>query len=145
MTAEQFDVNLASTPVPINIIFLDIDGVLNSTLVSSSSDRGLDLQCFERLLMLIAKTNARVVLSPSWRLLPKLKAELGAHFIHGGLDLALLVGQTPERRDGPRAAEIAEWVGEHQEQVASWVVLDDIYMDPEITPAIAGTVLCCTL
>lgn len=141
MAEEQFAVNLAATTPPINLIFLDIDGVLNSTLTSSSSSSdGLDVDCLARLLTIIKEANAFLVLSTSWRLLPALKAELGAHFLNGKVDLSLLVGQTPERPDCPRAAEIVEWVGDHTGQIGSWVVLDDIWMDGKTTPAIAGTV-----
>jgi len=113
-----------------------VDGVLNSTHPPFTG--GLDPQCLGRFAALVSQSKAKIVLSTSWRLLPKLKAELGAHLAGAGLDLGLLVGQTPERVGSPRSAEIVEWVTAHEAQVASWVVLDDIFMDPVRSPAVAG-------
>lgn len=141
MALPHFAANLAAAAVDrggsIRIIFLDVDGVLNSTTPSFTGPT-LDPICLERLAGLIEQTGAKIVLSTSWRLLPKLMTELGDLLADGGVSLSHIVGQTAERRGGPRSAEIIEWVVEHTAQVSSWVALDDLWMDPEVTPAIAG-------
>jgi hypothetical protein len=136
MTPTDFLANLTAATAagtPIDVIFLDVDGVLLPTQPKSLL---LDPECLRRFLGLVRQSKAKIVLSTSWRLVPVLRAELCTYLAAAGLDLALLVGQTPDllREKGTRvsrADEVAVWVAGHLVQVASWVIVDDVFMDPQ--------------
>lgn len=88
---------------PQKIIFLDIDGVLNSRdwyFHSYGSDHEKDLQadprCIERLRTIVENTGARIVLSSSWRMFAdynKSLKELAEYPIDD--DLMKITGVTP--------------------------------------------------
>ena len=55
------------------IIFLDIDGVLNSETYDKNRTAGaIDPECAKRLNRIIKETNADIVISSSWKLSPSL-------------------------------------------------------------------------
>lgn len=112
------------------VLFLDIDGVLNSveTMRSGRWNAGtetLDPENVERLDRLIQLTGAVVVVSSTWRktrplgtittLLEKagLSSESASRFI----------GTTPELPSAYRGAEIQEWLGNIPSE--NFVILDD--------------------
>ena len=112
------------------LIFLDIDGVLNSQEfwarhVAAGGRGGLDgidELAVRRLNTLVATSGARVIVSSYWRFygVPTLQILLdqkGASF--------LLAGHTTYRRGMSRGAEIAEFLNTYQTPVASFVILDD--------------------
>jgi len=96
------------------VIFLDIDGVLNSREYDAKcSITGGDLtapspKLVVRLLGVVQETGAQLVVTSTWRFFPDYVEALMA----AGLPI---VGATP-RGDafGTRAAEIAGWIVEHQ-------------------------------
>lgn len=117
------------------IIFLDIDGVLNSgTYFANCAYEGMhlyryfDKEKMELLVKIIEETQAKVVLSSSWRsdldenLYPiredgeRLLAVLAAH----GIELYSKTG----RRMQERSDEIRGWLKEHPE-TTHFVILDD--------------------
>lgn len=123
------------------IVFLDMDGVLNShafdvarNLADPNHEQRpfnrkeaqswasmIDTTAVKRLNKILAETGAQIVISSSWR---------HAHSVvrmQKILTLAGMVGsvvdQTPVM-EGPRSHEIASWLGAHSE-VRRFVILDD--------------------
>lgn len=119
------------------VIFLDIDGVLNSEMyeasrTENSTDGYIDMSRVKLLADIINVTDAKIVLSSSWRLDWDKSSELcgeDGKYINQCLakyDLAVM-DKTPfisfftERR-----MEILTWLSNHRSDVESFVVLDDI-------------------
>lgn len=140
------------------IIFLDIDGVLNhcdtrSPPPTPTEPRPLPIapECVARLNQLIAETGAKIVISSSWRLYVPWQ-DLGPALARHGL-IAEVVGATPDlvndtvwlerwhlRTGAPftyesleRGWEIREWLAAHPE-VTSFVILDDCSDMAELKP-----------
>jgi hypothetical protein len=134
------------------VIFLDIDGVLNSERFNRKLEeqhrqlghhevcecfkltRQIDREAITRLNRLVAETDAKIVVSSSWRTLldpPELYRVLGEH----GL-VAEIIGETPDGYDDEmraiyefpdrvfRGHEIDFWLKKHPE-VDRFVILDD--------------------
>ena len=105
------------------IIFLDVDGVLNSEQDRFSwtieSDKHLIL-----LACIIRRTDAKIVVSSSWRncsLLDTLKERLN--------DFSMSVFDvTGYNENGIRGLEIKEWLDNHN-GIESFVILDDEVFD----------------
>src|SRR3954469_2921313 len=102
-----------------NVIFLDIDGVLNST--STPNPRKfpyiVDRELVGRFQALVRKTAATVVLSSTWRVDPigRLAAK---HFEVPFSDCC------PDMPDAHRCDEMLCWLRQHP-QATRYVVLDD--------------------
>jgi len=117
------------------IVFLDFDGVLNSTAYTLTLDHekyknmstewwayGLDDKAVARLNTLVDRTGAKVVISSSWRMgFPTVA-------LQRMLDIrgfnSVLYGQTPYSAGVERWEEIEVWLKGHPE-VTSYVILDD--------------------
>jgi hypothetical protein len=134
------------------IVFLDIDGVLNSAdsrrrVVLGTTDpkipnaRLLDPQAIALLNSILARTEADVVLSSSWRYyvsVPKMQKMLEYHGFRGRLlartpivaELPMYRGNTAAelvqigQGSHERGIEIQQWLDE-QGPVQSYVILDD--------------------
>jgi len=128
------------------IIFLDIDGVIN-TIKSVSNPRvqpegftanlygvsKLDPDCVARLNKITNATGAKMVISSSWRILFD-DVELLAKYLHSEGVTGEIIGKTPrfaksyirgEMTYG-RGLEIQEWLSEQPVgEVESFVILDD--------------------
>ena len=137
------------------IIFLDFDGVLNSSSYSASlSDAGkptkdenghelFDPETAKRLNRIVDETEAKVVISSSWRYLglTALKEMWRKRGLHGQL-----IGMTSMHAvdeyimehglnwlekgtitGSPRAVEIEAWLHEH-DHIDNYVILDDMPM-----------------
>ena len=113
------------------IIFLDIDGVLNSVAYDRSrtaDDGNIDESRLVLLRELVEQTGARLVLTSSWRshwdpLGEKTDAvgkELEAVFTRKGLQLFYRTSLTVKER----AAGILAWLAQHD--VAAYVIIDDL-------------------
>jgi hypothetical protein len=102
-------------PVSMKVIFLDIDGVLNSD--STPNPRTfpyiIDDQLLARFKELVRRTGAKVVLSSTWRVDPI--GILAAKYYEVPFD---------DRPGAPRCEEIQAWLRQHQE-VTRYVALDD--------------------
>ena len=123
------------------IIFLDVDGVLNSveTRLEKSTGAGWDRPyptLLDNLQNVVEESKAKVVVSSTWRLEPdkmeELMAFLTARNIH-------VLGQTGDFScgRGDRVDEIFDWLSSnrHNTQV-SWVTIDDLNllaMNPKLT------------
>lgn len=125
-----------------NIIFLDVDGVLNSidhakkvyeeTLRAHSGyEYPFDPECLERLQKLVEKTDARIVITSTWR-----KTEEGKRVLQNILeqyDLAnRVIGYTPILNK-KRGEEIKSFL-ETLNVEASYIILDDDDDMEELTP-----------
>lgn len=116
----------------VKVIFLDIDGVLNNleslrfprVRVESSqhSYSAAHPSCIKALNQIIAATEARIVISSTWRGIGL--AVLFEIFHQWGVR-GMTVGYTPLwDRSNERGDEIASWLSGHPE-VESFVILDD--------------------
>lgn len=113
-----------------NIIFLDIDGVLNSDKYFDSIDNkecmnlvdrlmlDIDMSKVKILLEVINKTNAKVVITSSWRRM-KLYPYIKERLISMGLPV---VGETPFI-EGRRGEEIKSYLLENR--VSNYCIIDD--------------------
>lgn len=115
-------------------IFLDVDGVLNSENTYKSfdkrtSDSLLDLYMILRLKKIVAATDAKIILSSSWRLSSKsmddLCYELDKYDLH-------ISGVTPDNFS-TRANQIKEWLDKHHPpyECCAIVILDDDWMEDD--------------
>ena len=127
---------------PSRVLFLDIDGVLNSHRTAIGlggiphdfDAAGLalfDLAAVGMLRGLCEAGNVSVVLSSSWRIVHDFR-ELGA-----ALRLPI-IDQTP-RLVGNRGKEIAAWLAKHPEVQRFAIVDDDSDMEPEQRPFFVQT------
>jgi HAD domain in Swiss Army Knife RNA repair proteins len=101
------------------IIFLDIDGVLNSDKTPNPRKFPyiVDKKLLRRLKKLLKRTNAKVVLSSSWRCDPVglLAAKYwGVPFI----DVC------PDKPRSPRGKEMLEWLADHP-KATRFAIIDD--------------------
>ncbi len=116
------------------IIFLDIDGVLNSRRYDAerSAEQGnIDETRLALLKRLVDATEAKLVLISSWRkhwdrdtaLCDEIGLELNELFARYGLTI---MDKTPALMDYDRPWEVRRWLSEHGDQVESYVIFDDI-------------------
>lgn len=114
------------------VIFLDIDGVLNSRQYDRCrkfEEGNIDESRLVLLKQLVDQTGAMIVLSSSWRRhwdprgisTDDTGLQLDSLFKRYGM---ILYDRTPEI-DNDRAREIAAWLSDHQ-RTESFVILDDI-------------------
>jgi hypothetical protein len=101
------------------VIFLDIDGVLNSDATPNPRKFPyiVDGQLLARFQELVTKTDANVVLSSTWRVDPV--GLLAAKFYKVPFH-----DTCPDMPGAPRCEEVQTWLRQHQE-VTRYVVLDD--------------------
>jgi hypothetical protein len=119
------------------VVFLEVDGVLNSggrwkqlRQVAGAAGGRIDPEAVKRLKRLVDATDARIVVSSTWRLgcMVQLTGVLERH----GISRNRVVGKTPDRsmahprRVGAavRIDEIKKWLADHP-GVDRYVVLDD--------------------
>jgi hypothetical protein len=106
------------------VLFLDIDGVLNSDRFRYAQPMGmreidmLDPAAVATLNEITRRWDLGLVISSSWRAMPDLELILRGKGVE-----AEIVGSTPHA-EGPRGFEIAEWLAQHPE-VTRFVILDD--------------------
>ena len=106
------------------IIFLDVDGVLNSIQDRFSwtieSDKHLIL-----LACIVRRTDAKIVVSSSWRILDSTLGVLKRRLEDFSMSI---YGKTCYSRHGIRGLEIKEWLDNHND-IESFVILDDEVSD----------------
>jgi len=102
------------------VVFLDIDGVLNDAITTmdllDDKPKKEHLECLKAI---IDATDAKIVLSSTWRLFPSARNDVKNALRNVGLEF---IDKTKELRD--RASEIKEWLSRHPE-VEKFVILDD--------------------
>ena len=114
----------------IKVIFLDIDGVLNSDNTIRTTRDGctfVSVRQIKNLRHIIKETGAKVVLSSNWRI-DRNEEFLNADFLELKHELTKygirFYDYTPVMPSGHRGAEINQWLKEHHE-VENFVILDD--------------------
>lgn len=117
------------------VLFLDIDGVLNSVYGVAPSDGPIMKEGkLRRVRRIVEETGAVVVLISSWRFHWDKKEEkrtavgkkLHEVLLSHGIEIA---SKTPSHRDG-REEEIWTWLGLHPE-TKNFVVLDDAFLEAD--------------
>lgn len=135
------------------IIFLDIDGVLNSNFRNNSHQKEIsdgkliDIEKIRILAKLVKRTNAKIILHSGWRFWFNSRLE-PTHEESENLLILLqqeglsIDGMTPDLSTEEiriskkfslvKASEILAWLDEHKE-IDKWVVIDDLDLhNPEI-------------
>ena len=143
-----------SSPIDAPVIFLDVDGVLNTNATSrahheviecdAEQSRRVDAALVRRLVDVVRVTRARIVLSSAWRLRFDSKHGLVAAFEGLGLDPSTFIGQTGSQPTKRRTAEILAWLRDHgstDAATASWVAVDDIDLLGESPAEMRGHVI----
>ncbi len=114
------------------VVFLDIDGVLNSRVYDLERNEGetaIDHSRLPLLKRIVDATGAIIVLSSSWRLHWEPNGEswhAGGHYMDDEFASAelKLTDKTPVL--GDRADEISAWLRAHPE-TESFVIVDDLF------------------
>ena len=113
------------------IIFLDVDGVLNSQNTNARTPNGyvgIQDKLVRQLKKIVNATGAKVVLSSDWRLMgrnePDYKYLVNKLYYKGHIKI---FSKTPDYKWQWRGREIGGWLEDHE--VDNYVVLDDIYFD----------------
>lgn len=104
------------------LIFLDIDGVLNT---SETKQRhrgfiGMQPDLVQRFNELVRSTDAGVILSSTWRIDPNWEKTMRSC----GLTCKFL-GRTDRLPSGIRGEEIQEWLDKYTEPVEAYAIIDD--------------------
>jgi hypothetical protein len=129
----------------INILFLDIDGVLNPD--KSTNRQVFAADCVAQLQRILDATpQTRVVFSTSWRIGFPLFA-LGWCWREHNLPIKRILGRTPDIQYDRRGQEIRQWLNEaaarYQEfQIRRYAALDD-EVDPILEHLPPNTVFAC--
>lgn len=111
------------------LIFLDIDGVMNNQTEAKKSKLHESLEfapsCIRNLKHIIAETNAKIVVSSTWRRGETVESMNNNVFVHYDLD-KYVIGLTPHYHETIRGLEIADYLAhKYNEVVESFVILDD--------------------
>lgn len=109
-----------------NVVFLDVDGVLNSLPFFNNSDSELNPENVKNLEEICDRGNAVVVLASTWRELKGVSGDAGALYERLLCTLdeygVVVIDSTPVLRN-KRPLEIATWLKENS--VDCFVILDD--------------------
>lgn len=117
------------------IIFLDVDGVLNSVQYYTDheddmEENPIDPECVRRVHEIVAATDARIVLTSSWRTEWSREAGQMGELCRKMVDLMAeyhmeIYDKTGRDKNGERGQEIKDWLQQAPEKVESFVILDD--------------------
>ena len=102
------------------VIFLDVDGVLNSSQDGFTIKLGTNKH-LELLKQIVDKTDAKIVLSSSWRINNKTKSFIENKLNEYGMSI---ISSTPDLGSS-RGEEIKSWLRETIDFIDSFVILDD--------------------
>jgi len=125
------------------VLFLDIDGVLNHATSRPVPDAHglaawLDPTHLEPLNRVATATNARIVVSSSWRVGRSVE-DLRVLLRDFGV-VAPVVGATPVLAHRPRSQEIAAWLAKHPAVTAYAIVDDELHIeDGPLAPRLVKT------
>jgi len=113
------------------IIFLDIDGCVNNlkNVIDNPKINLRDYNDWNKeslflLNILCEKSNAKIVISSSWRKIIKNVDEWNEIFKNLNLYHINVIGLTPSSQNGFRGREINEWLEENK-NTKSYIVIDD--------------------
>lgn len=125
-----------------NVIFLDIDGVLNAEddfgldkeNPHIGHNRGISLAKAKLLKQIVDKTESRIVLVSTWKrryvkYLDNNEDEVGEYLFNALKEAGLSIYDTTVRYDSgdskSRGLEISLWLIDHKEEVSNWILIDD--------------------
>ena len=112
------------------IVFLDVDGVLNT-----QSSRETDVnhlppaEILQNLKFLVDSTQCKIILSSTWRLSDYKRSQLDHVFLQYGLQINGATPDLEKTAKGDRVDEILLWLEMHaakSEHVQAWVAVDDM-------------------
>ena len=128
------------------VIFLDVDGVLNSAR-TVMSDESLETDLIQNLAAIVKLTNAKIILTSTWRLSPNALRELMDFLMCYDLSISGCTQEGVDMRNFEntrfenvvptkkytragtytydRGAEIAIWMLQYELRVEKFVILDD--------------------
>jgi hypothetical protein len=111
------------------LIFLDIDGVMNNQTEAKKSKFHESLEfapsCVRNLKRIISETDAKIVISSSWRRGETVESMKERIFVYYGLD-EYVIGITPHYHETIRGLEIADYLAhKYNEVIEGFVILDD--------------------
>lgn len=120
------------------LLFLDIDGVLNTKYERQINGIDyIDDQKTRRLQNIVKKTGCKIVLSSAWRLddadLKMVEDQLARY----GMEL---FGTTPDTLSGGRGVEIKRYLSRFDE-IPEFVIVDDVVWDMRGIPEFEGRVV----
>lgn len=104
-----------------NIIFLDVDGVLNNEkyILKTHDSTALDPESIRLIRKLASKTNSKIVLSSSWRYI-----KVDVKYLEDELEIEFF-DLTSFDRTITRGENIRQWLRIHQKNVKNYVIIDD--------------------
>ena len=128
------------------VIFLDVDGVLNTEECDNAPKEGekgseaflyhentpipLLIRCLDNLRFVLQQTDAKIVISSSWRLFPE-RLELLTRILEGlsSWEEPVVIGLTPDLSDSwaGRGEEVRLWL-ERNENCSRFVLVDDEHL-----------------
>lgn len=104
------------------VIFLDVDGVLNTpAIIQEFDNKTVGREFLERLAVIVKRTGAVLVLSSTWRLYDEWHEAIKRQLLDVGLALH---DKTECINFAERCEEIREWLNRHPE-VKRFAVIDD--------------------
>lgn len=114
------------------VIFLDVDGVLNSSETRAKIDglKGVSKKNLRILRHIVARTQAKIVLTSAWninfdeKLVPTTKA--GMYLCHRLWENNLWIYDKVNDYGGNREQAVAEYVKKHN-NLTDWVIIDDTH------------------
>lgn len=113
----------------LNILFLDIDGVLNTPFDDEKTpggDTGISAKKLKALGSLIAKFDLEIVLTSSWRQDIIEESKDGIYLTEQLAKIGTAVYDvTKYMSPSERAVEILTWIKEHYNEINDLVILDD--------------------
>ena len=120
---------------PLRIVFLDFDGVLNSTAwyvhrhesgqslaLAHGKEEEIDPAAVALLNQLLDRSGALVVISSTWRMLGLMECK---DVLHARGFTGKVVDVTPRSSHGVRGREIQAWLDAYHRPVERFVILDD--------------------
>ncbi len=123
------------------VIFLDIDGVMNSLGTRPEDRRGLcswlDPANVAVLNTIVRATNAVIVVSSTWRVSMPLP-ELRAAFREAGIE-GSIIDVTPNIDGSDRQREIVAWLTAQPVPPAHYVIIDDYFPMPDLPERLVKT------
>lgn len=113
------------------VIFLDVDGVLNSRdwIVNNRvrTENSVNPEKVKLLAEIVQKTNAEVVLSSTWRYIPERPMFMYLTDMLG--QSGIKIHSFTPKLDGDRPKEIMEWIYKRQEEIRFVSIEDDFSED----------------
>ena len=115
----------AVSPTPVSLLFLDVDGVLNSQATRENGDHMPAPELLDNLASIVRTTSSKIVLSSTWRL-----EGHSRHAVEHALasrNIKLLDSTADLTCRGDRVDEVLAWMTDHPEYaVQAWIAVDDM-------------------